>query len=121
MDLDGGTDDPRERVVHRELHNAGAQGYDQQPFVVERVAQKSAEVARVLAAANSCFANGSCVISETADHLQRSLSRDGQAVLSIRYGAVPHYQGSTLYEHHERGYNLQVETLEVQAAVEAFP
>jgi hypothetical protein len=80
-----------------------------------------AEIAKALAGANSCFANGSCVISETADHLQRSLSREGKTVVSIRYGAVPHYQSSTSYEHHERGYNLQVETLEVQALAEELP
>jgi hypothetical protein len=80
-----------------------------------------AVVANSLAAANPCFTNGSCAIIETADHLQRSLNRAGQAVVSISYGALPHYQGSTSYEHHERGYHLQVETLEVQALTEELP
>jgi hypothetical protein len=80
-----------------------------------------AEVANGLAAVNSCFASGSCVISETADHLQRNLNRDGQSVVSIRYGALPHYRNSTSYEHHERGYRLQVETLQVQTLTEEQP
>lgn len=72
-----------------------------------------AEVANDLAAANRCFALGSCVISETADHLQRNLNRDGQPVISIQYDAIVHYQNSTSYEHNERGYRLQIETLDV--------
>ena len=71
------------------------------------------QVESSLAAANPCFANGSCILSETTDHLQRNLTRDGLAVISIQYDAVPHYRNSTSYIHHERGYRLQVETLEV--------
>jgi hypothetical protein len=73
-----------------------------------------AEVAADLAAANPCFADGSCIVSETTDHLQRNLNREGQPVISIHYGSLPHYQDSTLYEHFERGYRLQIETLDVQ-------
>jgi hypothetical protein len=71
------------------------------------------QVESSLAAANPCFANGSCTLTETADHLQRNLTRDGSAVISIQYGAAEHYRDSTSYIHHERGYRLQVETLEV--------
>jgi hypothetical protein len=72
-----------------------------------------AQVESSLAAANPCFANGTCVINETADHLQRSLTREGLALISVQYDAAEHYRNSTSYIHHERGYRLQVETVEV--------
>ncbi|MES2626116.1 MAG: DUF3261 domain-containing protein [Pseudomonadota bacterium] len=71
-------------------------------------------VANSLALTNTCFMTGSCEITESTDHLQRNISRNGNAVISIQYDSVPHYQNSTSYEHHERGYHLNVETLEVQ-------
>jgi hypothetical protein len=71
------------------------------------------QVESSLAAANPCFGNGSCMLNETADHLHRNLTRDGSAVISIQYGAAEHYRNSTSYTHHERGYSLRIETLEV--------
>jgi hypothetical protein len=67
-----------------------------------------------LAGTNPCFMLGSCVLSESVDHLQRSLIRDGKDVVNIQYEGIPHYRNSTAYEHKERGYRLHIETLEVQ-------
>ncbi len=73
-----------------------------------------ADLAQTLAASNPCFRSGACVIFESADQLQRALSRDGEIIIDIRYGNNIHHEGSTNYQHRERGYRLQVETLDVQ-------
>ncbi len=73
-----------------------------------------AEVSGSFAASNVCFKQGSCVLNETADHMQRSVSKDGKVMISIKYDGLPHYQHTTQYEHHLRHYRLRVETLAVE-------
>jgi uncharacterized protein DUF3261 len=72
------------------------------------------QVAATLAGSNACFGSGECEFAESLDHLQRSLRRDGQTIIDVQYQEFPHYQGSTVYQHRERAYRLQVETLEIQ-------
>ena len=72
-----------------------------------------ADVASSFAAANNCFQTDHCVFEETTDQLQRSLTRDDERVINIRYTGLPHVEFSMQYEHLERAYRLQIETLAV--------
>lgn len=64
-----------------------------------------------LSAADNCLQTGECVLTESSDQLQRSLSRDGDDVISIRYGGIPHQDFITQYRHRQRNYRVQIETL----------
>ena len=61
-----------------------------------------------------CFQNGDCSLSQSADGLHRVLSNRSGTALSISYSAQPSYSGTAGIVHHERGYSLQVVTLEVE-------
>lgn len=67
-----------------------------------------------LASANGCFASGTCKLLETVDQRQRTLSREGDIIVDIRYQDIPAYRATLAYEHRARGYSLQIETVNVE-------
>lgn len=68
-------------------------------------------VAGSLAASNTCFTAGSCAFSQNVEQLRRDLANAGVSVISISYDGLPQYQHTTEYRHHQRMYQLRVETL----------
>lgn len=73
-----------------------------------------AAVRSSLDTANACFAAGTCQLLETADQRQRTLSRNGNVIIDIRYQDLPAYRATLAYEHRARGYSLQIETVDVE-------
>jgi hypothetical protein len=60
---------------------------------------------------SECFDSGQCLLSESADGLNRSLEKSGSPVVYISYSELPRYAGTIEFKNYQRGYTLQVTTV----------
>ncbi len=71
-------------------------------------------VSRQFENASSCFINGSCLFVETDDQLQRTLTVNGEEIISIGYQMTPHFQSKIDFNNKLRDYQFTITLIAVE-------